>query len=85
MIDDLERYLARQAGLQKLRRRLGIGPGTICICGETDQELFEDDHAAGQNHSNETRKFCVKCHRKRTIRQRIEHPPLAQIPLMYLK
>ena len=80
MMDDLERYLARQAGLQKLRRRLGIGPGTICICGETDQELFEDDHAAGQNHSNETRKFCVKCHRKRTVRQRTEHPPVGPNP-----
>jgi hypothetical protein len=80
MMDDLDRYLLRKANPQKLRRRLGIGAGTICICGEIDQEYFEDDHDSGRNHSDSTRPFCVKCHRKRTIRQRTEHPPMGKNP-----
>lgn len=80
MMDDLDRYLMRRANLQRLRRRLGINAGTICICGEADQEYFEDDHTSGRNHSDNTREFCVKCHRKRTIRQRSEPPSIGPNP-----
>lgn len=80
MIDNLERYRIRQAEHQKGHRRLGVKSICCPLCGETDPAAFEKDHIEGRNHSDVTYSLCVTCHRKRTARQRSEHPPVGPDP-----
>jgi hypothetical protein len=74
-MDDLDRLLIRQAEKQAGLRRLGGKLICCSVCPETDPACFEQDHIYGRKHGPDTRMLCVNCHRKRSARQRTEHPP----------
>jgi hypothetical protein len=80
MIDDIERTRIRTAERQKGYRRLEVKSICCPLCGETDPAAFEKDHIEGRNHGDVTYALCVTCHRKRTARQRTEHPPAGPDP-----
>ena len=81
MIDDYERMRIRVAERQKALRRLGAKSIGCTTCPECDPLCFyEIDHHDGQNHSDKIQALCMKCHPRRTSRQRSEHPPVGPDP-----
>jgi hypothetical protein len=79
-MDELEiqrlRLKAKWAG----HKRLGV-PNVACICGETDPECFEREHVFRSFYDPKiVWGMCTNCHRKKSRRELVEHPPIGVHP-----
>lgn len=78
-MSELERYRLRQAAAWKRLRQLGV-TNVRCVCGETDPCCFDADHIDRRANSDTVWGMCANCHRKRTARHNLEHPPVGLHP-----
>src|ERR1700677_2481599 len=79
VMDDLETYRRRRANRHKALRRLGVR-NIQCLCGEADPECFDVEHIYRSLFDATVWGMCANCHRKKSARERSEHPTVGLHP-----
>jgi hypothetical protein len=78
-MDEFERHRLRRVARQAALKRLGVR-NVRCVCGETDPLCFEAEHINRRKYDDVVWGCCINCHRKKSARERAEHPTVGLHP-----
>jgi hypothetical protein len=76
-MDDLERYRRRAKARHIALARQGAS-NIYCLCGESDPICFDAEHIYRRELDGTVWGRCSNCHRKKSMREQTEHPPVGQ-------